>query len=177
MNERPTSISQESRGRSNGSRTPPSGPRLCVTVIATTEKGTTAALNTARSLARDLDARIALLKMEVVPTHLPLDKPPVSLDFTIKQQCSLLLRSSAREEDVTVRICLCRDRDVCLRRALRRGALVVLGGRRHWWLSSEERLEKTLRRQGHHVIFVDVDHKTDRTSASSGPLSRSSGTG
>jgi hypothetical protein len=176
MNERPISSFQESSIRNDASRKSSSGPRLCVTVIATTPDGTTTALDAARSLAKDLDAKIALLATEVVPMRFPLDKPPVSLEFTMKQQCSLVLRSSAREEDVTVRLCLCRDRDTCLRLALRRRALVVIGGRRHWWLSSEERLEKALQRQGHHVIFVDVDRKTHRA-ASNGPLNLRSGTG
>src|ERR1700675_3355147 len=100
INERPTSSFQEARGRHNASRMSSSGSVLCVTVIATTNDGTAAALNAARSLAKDLDARIALLTMEVVPTRFPLDKPPVSLDFIMKQQFSLLLRSRARQEDV-----------------------------------------------------------------------------
>src|ERR1700736_6196047 len=113
MNERPISSFQESSIRNDASRKSSSGPRLCVTVIATTPDGTTTALDAARSLAKDLDAKIALLATEVVPMRFPLDKPPVSLEFTMKQQCSLVLRSSAREEDVTVRLCLCRDRDTC----------------------------------------------------------------
>jgi hypothetical protein len=136
---------------------------LSVTVIATTEKGTTAALNEARRLAMDLNAHITLLRMEVVPRRFPLDKPPVSLDVTTKQQCSLVLQSSAREQDVTIRTCLCRDRDLSLQRVLRRRALVVIGGRRHWWLTREERLEKVLRGMGHHVIFIEVRSQTHRT--------------
>jgi hypothetical protein len=155
---------QESFGGEDVSHTSPPGPRLCVTVVATTAAGTTAALNVARGLAKDLDAKIALLKMEVVPVRFPLDKPPVSLDFTVKQQCSLVLRSSAREGDVTIRTCLCRDRDSGLQRVLRRRAVIVIGGRRRWWLSSEERLEKALLRLGHHVVFIDLAHSAERTS-------------
>jgi hypothetical protein len=137
-----------------------------VTVISTTEEGTTAALNAARWLAADLDARITLLKMEVVPIRFPLYRPPVSLKFTIKQQHSLVRQSGAREEDVDIQIRLCRDCDSGLQRVLRRRALVVIGGKRHWWLSGEEGLERVLRRLGHHVIFVDVGQKPDRTSHS-----------
>jgi hypothetical protein len=158
---RPTPNFQELRVRGDVPGTSSSGARLCVTVIATTAEGTTSALNEARRLARDLDAHITLLKIEVVPLRFPLDKPPVSLDFTIKQQCSLVLRSSAREEDVTIRTCLCRDQAASLRSALRRRALVVIGGSRHWWMSREERLERALHRLGHHVIFVDVDRRSN----------------
>src|ERR1700680_4719760 len=135
---RPTQNFQESRVRDDISSKLTSGVRLCMTVIATTAEGTTSALNEARRLAGDLDAHITLLKIEVVPLRFPLDKPPVSLDFTIKQLCSLVLRSSAREKDMTIRTCLCRDRDACLRSALRRRALIVIGGRRPWWISREE---------------------------------------
>src|SRR6202049_4773881 len=138
IKKRPTPNVRESRVRDDVSGTLSSGARLCVTVIATTAEGATCALNEASRLARDLDAHITLLKIEVVPLRFPLDKPPVSLDFTIKQLCSLVLRSSAREKDMTIRTCLCRDRDACLRSALRRRALIVIGGRRPWWISREE---------------------------------------
>src|SRR6202049_59932 len=134
IKKRPTPNVRESRVRDDVSGTLSSGARLCVTVIATTAEGTTSALNEARRLARDLDAHITLLKIEVVPLRFPLDKPPASLDFTIKQQCSLVLRSGAREEDVTIRTCLCRDQTACLRSILRRRSLVVIGGSRHWWM-------------------------------------------
>jgi hypothetical protein len=173
----PTPYSKGTQGRDQTSRTS-SGPGLCVTVIATTEEGTTAALNAARWLATDLDARITLLKMEVVPISLPLYRPPVSLKFTIEQQHSLVRRSSAREEDVDIQIRLCRDCDGGLQRVLCRRALVVIGGKRHWWLSGEERLERVLRRLGHHVIFVDAGQKTDGTSHSNSfPVSLGTGAG
>jgi hypothetical protein len=156
----------------------PSALGLCVTVIATTEKGTTAALNAARWLATDLDAKITLLKMEVVPIRLPLYRPPVSLKFTIRQQHSLVRQSGAREEDVDIQIRLCRDCGSGLQRVLRRRALVVIGGKRHWWLNGEERLERVLRRLGHHVIFVDIGQKLDRASHSYGfPVTLGSGVG
>jgi hypothetical protein len=171
MNERPTLNFHEPRGGDDASSRSSLNSGLSVTVIATTERGTTAALNEARMLAKDLDGHITLLKMEVVPARFPLDKPPVSLEFATKQQCSMVLQSSAREQDVTVRTCLCRDRDLSLRRVLRRRALVVIGGRRHWWLSREERLEKVLRGMGHHVIFVEAGSKINGTSERSFPLS------
>jgi len=161
IKKRPTPNFQEARASDDGCGTPSSGARLCVTVIATTDEGTTSALNEARRLARDLDAHITLLKIEVVPLRFPLDKPPASLEFTIKKQCSLVLRSSAREKEVTIRTCLCRDQAACLRSILRRPALVVIGGSRHWWMSREERLERALQQLGHHTIFVDVNHKSD----------------
>jgi hypothetical protein len=138
-----------------------SDPRLCVTVISTTAKGTTAALKAATALAKDLAAKIVLLNVEVVPPRFQLNAPRVALDLTLKQQRSLLLRSSAKDEHVAIRICLCRDRDQCLLHVLRRRALVVIGGRRRWWSRGEEKLEHALRRLGHHVIFIDVEREKE----------------
>jgi hypothetical protein len=137
-------------------------PKLCVTVIATTETGTIAALNEASRLAQDLDAHITLLKIEVVPSSIPLDKP-LLLGATTKRQCLLLSHSSASKEDVTIRVCHCRDFDLALQPLLRRRALVIIGGRRHWWVSKAEKLEKALRRLGHHVIFVDARRSPEHT--------------
>jgi hypothetical protein len=162
INKRPTQNPHESGDADDSFHRSSLNSPLNVTVIATTEKGTTAALNEARMLAKDLNAHITLLKMEVVPPRFPLDNPPVSLDIATKQQCLLVLQSSAREQDVTVRTCLCRDRIFSLRRIFRRRALIVIGGRRHWWLSREERLEKALRGMGHHVIFIEVGSETDQ---------------
>jgi hypothetical protein len=56
-------------------------PNLRVTVVATNDRGTLAALRTAGKLAANLRARIALVKAQIVPFQFPLDKPPVSTDF------------------------------------------------------------------------------------------------
>ena len=158
-NKKPTLDFKEFVGGHGTSRVSPSGPGLCVTVIATTQEGTTVALNAASSLARDLDAKIVLLKVEVVPPRFPVNEPPVPLDFIVKQQRSALFHSSARDEDVAIRICLCRDRDQCLLHVLRRRGLVVIGGRRRWWRSGEEKFEHALSRLGHHVIFIDASQQ------------------
>jgi hypothetical protein len=161
MNEynEPALHSEELGGGLGISGSPSSGPRLCVTVIATTVEGTKAALNAAASLAKDLAAKTVLLNVDVVPPRFPLNQQRASLEITIKQQRSLLLQSSANDEDIAIRICLCRDRDQCLLHVLRRRALVVIGGRRSWWRRGEEKLEHALRRLGHHVIFIDIDRE------------------
>ncbi len=140
-----------------------SGYGLCVTVLATTVEGTTAALNAAKWLTADLDARITILKMEVVPFPYPHYRHTESLKSTISKQRSLLRRSDAREENVDIQIRLCRDFESGLQRVLRRGALVVVGGTRRWWVSGEEKLERALRRLGHQVIFFDVRQQGCRT--------------
>jgi hypothetical protein len=132
-----------------------------VTVIATTDGGTAAALHAAKGLAKDLGATITLLKLEVVPARYPLYRPPRSLCCTIRQQHELVHQCGAREEEVAIQIRLCRGLESGLRHVLRRRALVVIGGRRHWWKSGEEKLEQSLRRLGHHALFIDVGRKAN----------------
>jgi hypothetical protein len=141
-----------------------SGHRLCVTVISTNDRGTMAALNAAATLAKDLAAKIVLLKVEVVPHRLPVHAPPEALELSMNRQRDLLVGSRTGDEDVAIRICHCRDLESCLFQLLRRGSLVVIGGRRRWWSSDEERLEQTLQRFGHHVIFIDTARNTNRES-------------
>jgi hypothetical protein len=164
------------RGGQDASQPCSSGPGLCVTVISTTHEGTASALSAARWLGKDLKARITLLSIEIVRDDSSLDQPPLAMDFPARHTNSLASRSIAQEEDVTARVCLCRNREGDLQRILRRRALVVIGGRRHWWLSGEERLEKALLRLGHHVIFVDCRRKTDRTWLGTFPPFLDSGT-
>jgi hypothetical protein len=137
---------------------------LSVTVISTTEKGTVASLRAAKWLATDLNATITLLNMEIVPAHFPLYKPPVSLKYTIKQQRSMVRQSGVNEADADLKIRFCRDWSSGLQWVLRRRALVVIAGKRHWWVSREERLERILRALGHHVIFIDVAQEKESTS-------------
>jgi hypothetical protein len=166
---------QESRGKNGYSLASSAGPGLCVTVIATTDEGTAGALDAARGLAKDLNATITLLKMEVVSNHFPLYRPPGSLRWTIERQHALVHESGAREEEVDIQIRLCRGLESGLQRVLRRRALIVIGGRRHWWTSGEERLERSLHRLGHHVIFIDVRRDANRAQLKDRPFSRLNG--
>lgn len=158
----PTANDLGLRGETGACLRPGAAAGLCLTVIATTDEGTAGALHAARGLATDLNATITLLKMEVVPDRFPLYRPPGSLHSTIKQLHGLVHRSGAKAQDVAIQIRLCRGLESGLQRVLRRRALVVIGGKRHWWTSSEERLEQSLRRLGHHVIFIDVRRNANR---------------
>ena len=144
-------------------REPSSNPGLCVTVISTTPAGTTAALNAAKSLGKDLRARITLLSFEFVRVQSPLDQPFFLWDDLSEEDRSCVPYSPGREEEVPARICLCNNREDVLPLVLRRRALIVLGGKRRWLLTSEQKLERALRRLGHHVIFIDVGRKTGWT--------------
>ena len=133
----------------------PSDSNLDVVVVRTMEEGTLAALKAAGTLAKNLNARIGLAVIEIVPFKLPLDRPHVPVGFLKRQQCSLLSQAGIEAEEVRIQICLCRDRNYTLARLLAPRSLVLIGGKRRWYSRQDRKLEKQISRLGHHVIFVD----------------------
>ena len=129
------------------------GARLDVTVIFTSTPATVAALRRAAELAARLEARILLVVPQLVPFPLPLHQPPVPVEFN---EARLREIAAASSMPTAVRIYLCRERITALRMALRPGSLVVVGGRKRWWPTAESRLARILRREGHEVIFTEI---------------------
>jgi len=129
--------------------------RLNISVVFTSVESTLAALKEAGTLARSLGARITLLVPQVVRYPLQLENPPVSVEFSKER-----LREIASQSPVetSVHIYLCRDRAQTLISALKRGSIVVLGGRKRWWWPTrDEALARALRRAGHEVIFRQTE--------------------
>jgi hypothetical protein len=133
-----------------GTTTEESG--LNIVVIFTTVDATVSALNRAATLAESLGARITLVSPQVVPYPLPLTSPPVLLDFQERR-----LREIAAESrvDVRVQLYLCRDELETLKRVLKPKSIVVIGGRRRWWPTREQRLAHKLR-SDHEVVFAEA---------------------
>ena len=127
--------------------------RLDVAVIFTAVDPTIAALKQAGALAGRLNARIILLVPQVVPYPLPLESPPVLVEFN-ESRLRLLARESPVE--TAVRIYLCRDRLQTLETVLDPHSLVVVGGRKRWWPTEEKSLATKLRRGGHEVIYTET---------------------
>ena len=105
-------------------------------------------------MAGSLNGRIKLVAPQIVPYHLPLESPPVLLDFSEHR-----LREIATESPVetTVQIYLCRDSWETLKTVLAPHSLVVVGGKRRWWPTKEEKLARRLRRAGYEVIFAETE--------------------
>lgn len=136
------------------------GRKLDLQVIFTDVPKTAAALATARSMARDLGARITLMVARVVPYPLPLAEPDVPVEFTERLLESLACKKDDAE-DTTIEIYLCRDRNETIRRAVPPDSLVIVGARkwRWWtsWLPSRDRsLARMLRLDGRRVLVVTV---------------------
>ena len=129
------------------------GQRLNVTVIFTSVEATLAALRRAGTFANSLSARITLLVPQIVPYPLPLESPPVLLDWN-EQRFRMIASESPVE--TTVRLYLCRDRVETLKAALSAKSVVVMGRGKSWWpLTCEKRLVRQLRRAGHEVIVTE----------------------
>jgi hypothetical protein len=134
-----------------------SGPgRLEVNVIFTDPQATVAALKTAGVLARDLGACIQVRAAIAVPYKLPLDKPPVSVNFLESLLCRLVSRSDLETFEPSVHLYICRDQIETLEHVLKPNSLVVISGQEHWWPTSERRMAKILRSKGHRVVFVGL---------------------
>jgi hypothetical protein len=135
-------------------RRPATEAQLNVTVLFTSIEGTMAALRSAGTLASKLGGRITIVVPEIVPYHLPINKPPVSHEWNEKRFRVLAEKSSV---ETSVRFYLCRDEDEMLAKRLKPHSLIVLGGAKHWWPTQESRLAKRLRSLGHEVILAETE--------------------
>jgi len=130
------------------------GTKLEVNVIFTGTKSTLAALETAASLASDLQARINVVWLCAVPYSLPLDRPPVSVPFIEQQLLELTSQRAQGPWETNIQLILCRDERQALLQALEPRSLVVIGSQSRWWPARENGLAKMLQSEGHQVIFV-----------------------
>ena len=129
--------------------------KLNISVVFTSVPSTLAALREAGELASNLSARITLLVPQVVPYPLPLESPPVLLDFNERR---FRVIASQSPVETKVHIHLCRDKAQTLNSVLRPGSIVVVGGRKGWlWRTRDEALARRLRRAGHEVIFKETE--------------------
>lgn len=131
-----------------------SGP-VEVNVIFTEPEATAAALKFADSLVRELGGRIRLRAATVAPIQFALDEPPVSLNFVREHLANLASGLERCAFEPTADLYVCRDRVQALLQALEPQSIVVIGGTRRWWPTTETRLARALRSKGHVVMFVD----------------------
>ncbi len=115
---------------------------------------TKAALKYAANLANDLNVRIRLIDVHVVPYGVPLDEPTVNPKHLTRK-----LRQLAQEAEtpVSAEVVYARDWEQGLRRSLAPGSIVLIAFQRSWWRTSEKRLAARLRKLGHQVIWVESE--------------------
>jgi len=112
---------------------------------------TVEALERAVELARGLNARLRLLVAQVVPYAVPLETPPVLVEF---QEAVFRKMAQGYGVETRVDIVLCRDAENVFSRYLPARSVVVLGAPKRWWRTQEESLARKLRRLGHEVVVV-----------------------
>ena len=127
--------------------------KLSIAVVFTSVDATLAALKEAGALARSLGARITLLVPQVVPYPLPLESPPVLVEFNERR---FRVIASESPVETNVNIYLCRDPFETLTSVLKPGSIVVLGGQKRWWPTKDELLARQLRRAGYEVFFKET---------------------
>src|SRR5207245_948820 len=129
------------------------GQALTIYVVATTERGTRAALEAAAHYGIGLTGRIVLLVPHVVPYACALEQPPVSTGF-VGERFRRLVEGLA--VDIEIRISLCRPHTASLAPFLPVQGIILIGGRRRsWWKTGAQRVASSLQRQGRVILFVD----------------------
>src|ERR1051326_6603531 len=127
---------------------------LNIAVVFTSVESTLAALKEAGNLANSLGARITLIVPQVVPYPLPLETPPVLVEFN-EHRFRVIASESLVETGV--QIYLCRDRMEMLLATRSPNSLVVIGGRKKWWPTTEKMMARRLRQPSHKVIFIETE--------------------
>jgi hypothetical protein len=133
--------------------------KLNIAVVFTSVESTLPALKEAGNLANSLGARIKLVVPQVVPYPLPLETPPVLVEFNENR---FRVMASESPVETSVQVYLCRDRFETLASVLKPGSIVVLGGKKRRWPtrlvpSKDERLARQLRRAGYEVLFKETE--------------------
>jgi hypothetical protein len=128
--------------------------RSPVFVIFTSPDQTLKALEKADQVARLLRTRIEILALQSVPYTLPLDESSVPFEFLVRH---LEEMAGQFPEPTKISAYLCRDPMETLKKVLNRYGPVVIGIRKRWWPTCDERLARKLCHAGYHVILVNVD--------------------
>ena len=127
---------------------------LSIFVIFTSIKRTLKALEKAREIAGPLGARIVVTAVQVVPFPLPLDEPPVPMEFVIRRFEEIASEITA---EVKVSAYLCRNPMQALKHIIPHHSPVVIGIRKSWWPSREERLARKMLRAGFNMTLVKTE--------------------
>jgi hypothetical protein len=128
-------------------------PQRSIYVLYTSVCCTFAALEKAREWAHLFGNTITVLVVQDVPYVLPLENPPVPMEFISAHINEISRRFS---ESIRIRAYLCRDRTATLRRILDLNTPIVIATPKRWWPNSDSRLAKNLHRFGYLAILEET---------------------
>ncbi len=123
-------------------------------VVPYTEPTLTAeVLERVQELTAGLRARVSLMAVQALPYPLPFVCPTAVHAHLAELLTELAGRCSL---PVAPQLVLARDRQEGFRCALKPASLVIVGTRRRFFRSPDERLARSLARDGHNVVLVHV---------------------
>jgi hypothetical protein len=127
---------------------------LQVVIPHRTPELTRAALKYSANLATDLNVRLRLIDVHVVPYGVPIDAPTVNPRHLVRR-----LRQLAQESTlpVSAEVVYARDWEQGFRRSLAPGSVIVMAMKRSWWPNKDKRLAARLRNLGHQVMWVECE--------------------
>jgi hypothetical protein len=123
-------------------------------VVPYTEWAVTAALlKRAETLTAGLNVKLKLIAVHAVPFPATFECPAAVHAHLVEQVMDLASRCPF---PVDAQVVLARSRDEGFRYMLKPESTVLLGARKHFWRTAEERLAKTLVADGHKVALIHV---------------------
>jgi|GEM_PF-3390196 hypothetical protein len=114
---------------------------------------TDAVLKRAASLTAGLNVRLKLIAVHAVPFPADFECPASVHSQLVKQLVDLAGRCPL---PVEAQVVLARSQDEGFRYMLKPESTVLVGARKHFWRTAEERLAKTLVADGHKVALIHV---------------------
>src|SRR5262245_60445212 len=123
---------------------------LTVVIPYTTPELTKAALRHA-GVCTDLNVHVSLVDIQIVPFPCPLDQPPIDKEFSEQRLRDLLMESQLPG---SAEVLYARDWLDGFRRVLEPKSLVILGTKRRWLRTREEKLARALVNEGHQVMLL-----------------------
>ena len=127
---------------------------LDVVVPYTEWSVTDALLKRAVALTAGLNARLTLVAVHTVPYAAPYGCPAAEHAHLVEQLMDLASRCPV---PVNPQVVLARGRTEGFCHVLKPESIVLLGARKHWWRTREEKLARSLARDGHKVVLLHIE--------------------
>lgn len=127
---------------------------LEVVVPYTGPETTAAALERAVTLTAGLNARVLLVAVHTLPYPQPFVCPTLVHAHLVEQLVDLASLCPLR---VQPQVILARDLEEGFRFALKPSSTVLVATHRHFWRTPEERLARSLARDGHKVALMHIE--------------------
>jgi hypothetical protein len=115
---------------------------------------TDALLKRAAAFTAGLNARLRLVAVHTVPYASPYGCPAAVHAHLVEQLVDLAGRCPL---PVNPQVVLARGRAEGFAYVLKPESIVLLGARKHWWRTEEEKLARSLARDGHKVVLLHVE--------------------